>query len=222
MKCETITIQIEENTNATLKACNTPMGCKSNRGCPSDKVCTIYKAGSALISVCNSYIGTKEVGEQCNNNSECKTGVCYNNYCSAFCSINSDCSVFGSDYRCTGNINIQYEGLSRSFSICTRTSIIQDAGVDIADVGADDIQIVDVVTDAYYSDAMMDGGLDSDIYNDVSGDSFTNPDIVTDSHIKDSEFADVYRPKDVLVKDLLEVCSCDETYMCDPDCECDP
>jgi hypothetical protein len=222
MKCETITIQIEENTNATLKACNTPMGCKSNRGCPSDKACTIYKAGSALISVCNSYIGTKEVGEQCNNNSECKTGVCYNNYCSAFCSINSDCSLFGSDYRCTGNINIQYEGLSRSFSICTKTSIIQDAGVDVADVGADDIQIVDVVTDAYYSDAMMDGGLDSGIYNDVSGDSFTNPDIVTDSHIKDSEFADVYRPKDVLVKDLLEVCSCDETYMCDPDCECDP
>ena len=226
MKCETITIKIDENTNATLKACNTPSGCKSNKGCPSDKACTIYRAGSALISVCNDYIGTKDVGDQCSNNNDCKTGVCYNNYCSAFCSLNADCSSFGSNYTCTKDINISYDGLSRNFPICTKTSVSQDAGTDIVVDTFVDVPNYDAISDTNTTDAYIDSGVDihsADTYYDATKDTYHNTDATTDHPIADTGVStDTYKPKDVAMTDTEAVCTCDETYSCDPNCECDP
>ncbi|MGB9600214.1 MAG: matrixin family metalloprotease [Myxococcota bacterium] len=222
MKCENITIKIDETTNATLKACNTPPGCKSNKGCPQDKACTIYRAGSALISVCNNYIGTQNVGDGCSKNTDCKTGICYNNYCSAFCSLNADCNSFGGDYTCTKDITITYDGLSDKFSICTRSSVVNDAGVDVAfDVPADvasdgtsDIIAIDISSDVYRDIAI----------SDVSNEVYDHGLIDTDSNsydtgiIKDAGTSS----KDIIRIDTSEECICDMTYGCDPDCECDP
>ncbi len=220
MKCETITIQIEENVNATLKGCNTPVGCKSNKGCSGNTVCTPFRAGSSLISVCSNYIGTLAVGQSCNSNLDCQTGICYNNYCSAFCSINADCSSFGAEYVCTKNIPITYDNLTEQFSICTRTTTITDAGIDVlSDVLLDTQVYVDVGLDKGIVDTYV-GDISQDIYVDVM-----NNDIGVDIY-RDTIVYDVVSTKDTytdIVKiDVTPECVCDETYSCDPDCECDP
>ncbi len=216
MKCETITVSLDETTNATLKACNTPLGCRSNKGCPSGKACTVFRAGSALVSVCNDYIGTKDVGESCSSNTECRTGVCYSNYCSAFCSINNDCTSFGAEYTCTKNIPVTYDGLTDNFSLCTRTNIVPDAGVDILPDAAADINILpDVSSDTSFTDVLPDAG--SELTDLVVADVYKDTGTADTSNI-----TDVVSSKDILKVDTSGECRCDETYGCDPDCECDP
>lgn len=225
MKCEMITIEIEENTLATLKGCNTPPGCVNNRECKEDKVCTPYRAGSALISVCNNNIGPKNIGESCTSNTECKTGLCYNNYCTAFCSLNSDCTIYGYEYSCTKDISITYDGLTEKFSICTRANVISDAGFDIILDAPIDVNIpVDVQMDVSSYD-IVDVNMDysGDIFDSTVTDTNRDIDIGKDVYTGDVTYVyDTILYKDAPRIDIFSECVCDETYGCDPDCDCDP
>ncbi len=217
MKCQEITIKIDENIDATLKACNTPVGCKSNRGCTSDKACTIFRAGNALVSVCNNYIGQGDAGAACLVDTDCKTGLCYQNYCSSFCTINSDCSIYGNNYVCTKDIDISYEGLTDKFSICTRSNVITDAGVDVlTDISIDTQDTIDHL-DVYVKDVDVSTDSIMDLYDYDVTDVLKEDGIVDAINLQDTVIS-----KDIVKPDTSSECICDVINNCDPDCECDP
>lgn len=220
MKCEEITVKTDENINVTLKGCNTPPGCKSNRGCPQNQACVPYLAGSTIISVCNDYIGTADVGESCTKNTDCKTGICYNNYCSAFCTLNNDCTVYGNDYMCSKDISITYGGLTDRFYICTRAEVIADAGIDILTDGSTDTVVQDALSDIILSDFGFDAGTDAAFADRTvidTTDARYDVSIIDTSTDKDKGSLEDYANQDIEGE-----CLCDQTYNCDPDCDCDP
>jgi len=74
-----------------------PVPCDNTSECASGKRCLLVGTDGGLSGFCGPRVGSGIPGTGCSDGSECNTGLCLENFCSALCTSRDDC---GPDQAC--------------------------------------------------------------------------------------------------------------------------
>lgn len=97
-ECISQTIPIDGGATVDFNVCvEKPTPCLSNGNCPDPAICVIDRSGDPPSLTCQDPIpGGKDLGESCQADGECLSGLCLDNLCTRPCERPNDCSTDGS------------------------------------------------------------------------------------------------------------------------------
>ena len=116
-ECEASMVPLPGGMSATVMVCvEGEKACLADTDCAAPKVCVIDRAGGLKL-VCEAPLpGTKDLGEACGTDNECRSGLCLDNVCARPCKRPNDCSMDGS-FICEPTL-ISASGQDRMLNLC--------------------------------------------------------------------------------------------------------
>lgn len=114
--------------------------CQSAQDCNGDEICVAQKSGGTLSFICRAPWGFKRLGQECNQDANCRTKLCVDGRCRAPCSGNADCSA-AEAYSCKSVSVDLGGGASDTASICVPPTPCNEA--DACKVAAGEVCWVD-------------------------------------------------------------------------------
>src|SRR5690554_174749 len=105
------------NATSGNRECTIPTDCTTDAGCTAPQVCTFDYNLTTPRTVCLEPAGPGELGDSCDDDTQCASNLCLNQQCATPCERPVDCSDDGS-FICTPQ-EIEHGNTTETVNVCT-------------------------------------------------------------------------------------------------------
>ena len=118
-ECTTQSVPLDGGGVADLNVCTeAPTPCLADPDCTDPEVCVIDRSGADPELLCQDPVpGASDLGESCNADNECRSGLCLEQVCSRPCERPIDCSQDGS-FICEPTEVTTGTGMTSTVNVC--------------------------------------------------------------------------------------------------------